>query len=277
MFSKMSNDTITAGVDIGSTTSKSLVMMNGNILAYVIGPSSANPARTASEVFLESCARAGIKKDDVSYIIGTGYGRARVTFADDNVSEISCHAAGAYSIMPGVRTIIDIGGQDCKAISLDDGGKLKNFAMNDKCAAGTGRFLDVMSRILEVEVSSLGALDLESNHPASISNVCSVFAESEVINLINEGASVPDIIKGLHNSLTNRVSVLVNKVGLHPDMAVTGGVAKNKGVIRALSEKLGSEIKSLDAMIDPQIIGALGAAIIAKRKLQKDLVAVKTI
>ena len=272
MFSRMSNDTITAGVDIGSTTSKSLVMMNGNILAYVIGPSSANPARTASEVFMESCARAGIKKDDVSYIIGTGYGRgARVTFADDNVSEISCHAAGAYSIMPGVRTIIDIGGQDCKAISLDDDGKLKNFAMNDKCAAGTGRFLDVMSRILEVEVSSLGALDLESNHPASISNVCSVFAESEVINLINEGASVPDIIKGLHNSLTNRVSVLVNRVGLHPDMAVTGGVAKNKGVIRALSEKLGSEIKSLDAIIDPQIIGALGAAVIAKRKLQKDL------
>jgi predicted CoA-substrate-specific enzyme activase len=273
----MSNDAITAGVDIGSTTSKSLVMMNGNILAYVIGPSSANPARTASEVFMESCARAGIKKDDVSYIIGTGYGRARVTFADDNVSEISCHAVGAYSIMPGVRTIIDIGGQDCKAISLDDGGKLKNFAMNDKCAAGTGRFLDVMSRVLEVEVSNLGTLDFESNHPASISNVCSVFAESEVINLINEGASVPDIIKGLHNSLTNRVSVLVNKVGLHPDMAVTGGVAKNKGVIRALSEKLGSEIKSLDAMIDQQIIGALGAAIIAKRKLQKDLVAVKTI
>ena len=143
--------------------------------------------------------------------------------------------------------------------------------MNDKCAAGTGRFLDVMSRVLEVDVSRLGALDGESERPASISNVCSVFAESEVINLINEGASVPDIIRGLHNSLTNRVSVLVNRVGLHSELVVTGGVAKNKGVIRALSEKLGTEIKSLDSMIDPQIIGALGAAVVAKRKLQKDV------
>jgi (R)-2-hydroxyacyl-CoA dehydratese activating ATPase len=266
----MSNDAITAGVDIGSTASKSLVMLNGNILASVIGPSSANPARTAGEVFRESCERAGIREKDVAYIIGTGYGRSRVTFANDNVSEISCHAAGAYSVMPEVRTIIDIGGQDCKAISLDNGGDLKNFAMNDKCAAGTGRFLDVMSRVLEVDISEMGALDGESQRPASISNVCSVFAESEVINLINEGASVPDIIRGLHDSLTNRVSVLVNRVGLNAELVVTGGVAKNKGVIRALSEKLGIEIKSLESRIDPQIIGALGAAVVAKRKLEKD-------
>jgi predicted CoA-substrate-specific enzyme activase len=269
----MSNDAITAGVDIGSTASKALVMSNGKTLAYVIGPSTANPARTAGEVFKESCERAGIKEQDVAYIIGTGYGRARVTFAQENVSEISCHAAGAYSVMPEVRTIIDIGGQDCKAISLDNDGHLKNFAMNDKCAAGTGRFLDVMSRVLEVDISEMGLLDSESQRPASISNVCSVFAESEVINLINEGASVPDIIRGLHISLINRVSVLVNRVGLHAELVVTGGVAKNKGVVRALGEKLGIEIKSLESRIDPQIIGALGAAVVAKRKLGKELTA----
>ncbi len=269
----MRGDIITAGVDIGSTTSKSLVMMDGNILAYVIGPSSANPARTAGEVYQESCKRAGITEKDVACVVGTGYGRARVTFAHENVSEISCHAAGAYSVMHEVRTIIDIGGQDCKAISLDNNGHLKNFAMNDKCAAGTGRFLDVMSRVLEVDISELGALDSESQRPASISNVCSVFAESEVINLINEGASVPDIIRGLHNSLTNRVSVLVNRVGLNADLVVTGGVAKNKGVIRALSEKLGTRITSLESRIDPQIIGALGAAVVAKRKFGKECAA----
>ncbi|MBN2078062.1 MAG: CoA activase [Spirochaetes bacterium] len=266
----MDNDIITAGVDIGSTTSKSLVMKGGEVLAYVIGQSSANPARTAGEVFRESCARAGLREDEVAHVIGTGYGRARVTFAQDNVSEISCHAAGAHSVMPQVRTIIDIGGQDCKAISLDDTGRLKNFAMNDKCAAGTGRFLDVMARVLEVEVERLGELDAASEHPASISNVCSVFAESEVINLINEGASVPDIIRGLHNSLTNRVSVLVNRVGLNPELVVTGGVAKNRGVIRALGDKLGIAITTLDAIIDPQIIGALGAAVIARRRHQKE-------
>ena len=269
----MNGDIITAGVDIGSTASKALVMINGTALAYVIGPSSANPARTASEVFRESCRKAGINEKDVAYVVGTGYGRANVAFANENVSEISCHAAGAYSVMPEVRTIIDIGGQDCKAISLENDGRLKNFAMNDKCAAGTGRFLDVMARVLEVGVEDLGAIDGESQRPASISNVCSVFAESEVINLINEGVAVSDIIRGLHISLTNRVSVLVNRVGLKAELAVTGGVAKNSGVIRALSEKLGISINTLDARIDPQIIGALGAAVVAKRKLGKEVAA----
>lgn len=266
------NSIITAGVDIGSTASKALIMRAGDVLSFVIGPSSVNPARTAETVFADSCKKAGIEKDEVQYIIGTGYGRAKVLFADENVSEISCHAAGAYYLMPDVHTVIDIGGQDCKAISIDDNGRLRNFAMNDKCAAGTGRFIEMMSRILEVTVEEMGRLDERSSRPVVISNVCSVFAESEVINLVNEGIQVEDIIKGLHRSLTNRVAVIVNRVGRREAIAVTGGVAKNAGVIRALNEKLGIEVKAPDNAIDPQIVGALGAAVLAKKKVCADSV-----
>ncbi|MBN2283402.1 MAG: hypothetical protein JXO48_05890 [Deltaproteobacteria bacterium] len=265
-----SSGKITAGVDIGSTASKSLIMKNGNILSSVIGPSTVNPVKTAERVFHESCEMAGVSPTEVASIIGTGYGRAKVLFAHDNASEISCHAAGAHFLVPDVRTVIDIGGQDCKAIAIDERGRLKNFAMNDKCAAGTGRFLEMMARILEVGVEDLGALDGRSTSPVAISNVCSVFAESEVINLINEGANIPDIIKGLHISLTNRVAVLVNRVGLREKVVVTGGVAKNRGVVAALGQKLGSAITSLDGTIDPQLIGALGAAVLAHRRLLKE-------
>lgn len=260
---------IVAGVDIGSTASKALLMKNEEIISIVIGPSSVNPARTAQEVFRKACDKANINQENVEYIVGTGYGRAKVNFANENVSEISCHGMGAAFLMPSVRTVIDIGGQDCKAISLDDSGMLKNFAMNDKCAAGTGRFLEMMARILELEVKDLGNIDALSESPVSISNVCSVFAESEVINLVNEDRNISDIVRGLHISLTNRVAVLVNRVGLKEDLIATGGVAKNSGVRRALSEKIGADIKETPDGIDPQIIGALGAAVISERKLEK--------
>lgn len=260
---------ITAGVDIGSTTSKALLLRNDTVLSSVIGPSSVNPAKTAQSVFDEACGRAGLSRDEVRYIIGTGYGRAKVTFADENVSEISCHGMGAYHLIPDARTVIDIGGQDCKAIALEEGGLLKNFAMNEKCAAGTGRFLEMMARVLEVGIEELGDLDSQSENPVSISNVCSVFAESEVINLVNEGAHVPDIVRGLHNSLTNRVAVLINRVGLRESLVLTGGVAKNAGVMRALSEKMGTQMAPLPDDFDPQIVGALGAAVVAKGKLSR--------
>lgn len=260
------NSFLTAGIDIGSTASKALIMRDRKVLSSVIGPSSVNPAKTAMEVFQKACREADVADTQIHCVIGTGYGRAKVAFAKQNVSEISCHAAGAYFLMPEARTVIDIGGQDCKAVSLEENGLLKNFAMNEKCAAGTGRFLEMMARVLEVEVDGLGKLDLKSRNPVAISNVCSVFAESEVINLINEGTSVPDIVKGLHRSLTNRVAVLVNRVGLRESVVITGGVAKNTGVIRALEDKLGITVRALAGHADPQIVGALGAAVIAHRK-----------
>lgn len=260
---------VAAGVDIGSTASKALLMRGREIIAQVIGPSSVNPARMSETVFREACDIAGVSAEDVGCIIGTGYGRARVGFADDNVSEVSCHGIGAHFLLPGARTVVDIGGQDCKAIALEENGTLKNFAMNEKCAAGTGRFLDMMARVLEVGVEDLGRLDSESAGAISISNVCSVFAESEVINLVNEGADVTDIVRGLHVSLTNRVAVLVNRVGLREAVVITGGVAKNEGALRALREKLGVDITPLPDSVDPQIVGALGAAVAAQRRLQR--------
>ena len=245
-------------------------MRDLEVLSHIIGPSSVNPAKTALKVFHEACQMANVSDKDVRYIIGTGYGRAKVTFARENVSEISCHATGAYFLLSEVKTVIDIGGQDCKAMALEENGILKNFAMNEKCAAGTGRFLEMMARVLEVEVGALGELDQQSQNPVTISNVCSVFAESEVINLINDGARVPDIVKGLHSSLTNRIAVLVNRVGLRESIVITGGVAKNTGVIRALEAKLGLEVRQLPDHVDPQVVGALGAAVIAHRKFLKE-------
>jgi len=261
---------LTAGVDIGSTASKALLVRGAEVLGYHIGPSSVNPARTARTVFEAACGGSGVEPGTVARIAGTGYGRAKVSFADDNVSEISCHAVGAHFLVPGARTVIDIGGQDCKAMALEENGMLKNFAMNEKCAAGTGRFLEMMARVLEVGVEDLGNLDVGSETPVSISNVCSVFAESEVINLVNEGAETPDIVRGLHESLTNRIAVLVNRVGLTEPVVATGGVAKNAGVIRALENRLGVPITRLPYGADPQIIGALGAAVVAGRKLERD-------
>lgn len=260
----MNGDIITAGVDIGSTASKALVMINGTALAYVIGPSSANPARTASEVFRESCRKAGINEKDVAYVVGTGYGRANVAFANENVSEISCHAAGAYSVMPEVRTIIDIGGQDCKAISLENDGRLKNFAMNDKCAAGTGRFFEAMSRVFRMDLDEFSRLSLNARKTIPVTAQCSVFAESEVISLLAKKQPPSDVAAGIQAAVAKRCFTLLKRIGIREKLTVTGGCAKNAGLMKALGELLRMEIAPL--VVDPQLMGALGAAVLACRR-----------
>jgi len=259
---------ITAGVDIGSTASKSLVLMDGKILAQVIGPSTTNPAKTALEIFQASLQAAGKTKQDVAFVVGTGYGRAQVPFANENISELSCHGRGAHFFIPSARTILDMGGQDTKVISIDKDGNLLDFAMNDKCAAGTGRFLEMMCRVLGLSLGELGAMHFQEGEPAVIGNMCSVFAESEVINLVNEGAPLPGIIKGLHQSLASRVVSLLKRVGIEPEVVITGGVAKNQGVIESLESKLRIKLIRFPEGVDPQIMGALGAAIIAKDHAQ---------
>jgi len=258
---------ITAGVDIGSTASKAVVMNNGNVVGAVIGPSSTNPAKTARSIYEQALEKAGIDEKDVECIVGTGYGRAHVPFADENISEISCHGRGAHFFLPGVRTILDIGGQDTKAICVDDRGALLDFAMNDKCAAGTGRFLESIIRNMDISLDDLEELHFREGEPCIISNMCSVFAESEVINLVNEGVELPRIIKGLHISLANRVATLAKRVGIVEEVAVTGGVAKNKGVVDALGQKLKIEVKRFPEGVDPQLIGAVGAAVLAGEKM----------
>ena len=255
---------IVAGCDIGSLTGKALIMSNNEILSFSIVPSTIKPEKTSRNAMDAALEKAGLKSEDIDYIVGTGYGRMKVPFADLNVSELSCHGRGAYWLIPSIRTVIDVGGQDCKVIRLDDDGRILDFAMNDKCAAGTGRFLEVMARALEVSLDELGEFSIQSANPAQITSQCSVFAETEVISLIAQGIEVVDIIAGIHESIASRIVSLVHKVGLKEDVTLTGGVAKNTGVIEAIKKRLEVEIKKLT--LDPQVIGALGAALIAKEK-----------
>lgn len=258
---------ITAGVDIGSTTSKAVILIDGKLASYYIGASSVNSQKTAWQVYLEALSRAEIDEKKVQYVVGTGYGRAKVEFARENVSEISCHAKGAYNLLPDVRTIIDIGGQDTKAISVESPGLIREYVMNDKCAAGTGRFLDFMARTMGMTIQEMVDMHFEEGDPAVISNMCSVFVESEVINLINEDVTLPSIVKGIHKSVVSRINTLVRKVGAEKEYVITGGVAKNRGVVDMLENILGHKFITFPENIDPQIVGALGAAVIASERV----------
>lgn len=257
---------IVGGCDVGSATGKAVVMKDGEIVSYIIIPSTTKPEVTARTVMDETLKKAGLSSlEDLGYIVGTGYGRLKVPFANENVSEITCHARGAQWLCPTVRTVVDIGGQDCKVMSMDDEGKVIEFVMNDRCAAGTGRFFEAMARALDCGLEGLSSLSLQSQNPATITSQCSVFAESEVITLVNEGIELADIAAGLHNSIAGRLNSMVRKVGLVEDVALTGGCAKNEGLAKALEEKLGVSVKKLPQ--DPQIAGAIGAALIAREKL----------
>ena len=253
---------IVAGVDIGSTASKAVILVDGKSVGQVVGASSTNPKRTACEIYEKALAEASVDVSDVELVVGTGYGRAQVEFADRNISEITCHGRGAHFLLPSVRMVIDIGGQDTKAICIDERGNLLDFAMNDKCAAGTGRFLEAMARSMELPIEQMGDHYFGEGDPCTITSMCSVFAESEVINLINDGVELPRIVKGLLLSLAGRVASLSRRLGLVEDIVMTGGVAKNQGVQRAIENKLKTKIKHFDG-VDPQIVGALGAALIA--------------
>ena len=266
---------IVGGCDIGSTTGKAVIMRDGQIVAYSIITSTTKPEVTAKKSMEEAMGKIGLTSmDQMDYIVGTGYGRLKVPFAKENVSEISCHARGANWLCPSVRTVVDIGGQDCKVMSIDEKGKVLEFVMNDRCAAGTGRFFEAMARVLQVDLEGLSKLALEGKDPAVISSQCSVFAESEVVTLVNEGKDLADISAGLHYSIASRLSSMVRKVGLIEDVALTGGCAKNEGLAKALENKLGVKVVHLPQ--DPQIAGALGAALIAAEKVkQRELEGVK--
>jgi len=256
---------VTAGIDIGSTTSKAALWVDDHLEACVIGPSTTNPRETARECYENVLQDAGIRSDDVAYIVGTGYGRAKVSFAHDNVSELSAHGRGAKTLLPSARTVIDIGGQDTKVVLLDAGGQMLEYVMNDKCAAGTGRFLDFIARSLGIEVKDLAKLHTATDYqPVRLSSMCSVFIESEVINLVNDEVPLSSIIQGLHQSVANRVAALVKRVGLVEDAIITGGVAKNPGVVDALERSLRVTLKTFPDSVDPQMMGGVGAAIIAR-------------
>jgi predicted CoA-substrate-specific enzyme activase len=257
---------IVGGCDVGSTTGKAVVMRDGEIISHFITPSTTKPEKTARIAMDEALKQAAISSiDDLEYIVGTGYGRLKVPFANENISEITCHARGAQWLSPSVRTVVDIGGQDCKVMSLNDKGKVLEFVMNDRCAAGTGRFFEAMARALDCGLEGISALENQGDTLANITSQCSVFAESEVVTLINEGTDLSNIIAGINNSVAGRLNSMVRKVGLVEDLALTGGCSKNAGLAKALAEKLKVNVIKLPQ--DPQIAGAVGAAIIAGEKL----------
>ncbi len=252
---------ITAGCDIGSLTAKAVILKDDNIIGQEVIRVKTNPAESAETVLRLAIEKAGIDRADIAAFVGTGYGKDHIASADTTHSEISCHARGAWWNLPAVRTIVDIGGQDAKAIRIDDKGNVVRYIYNDKCAAGTGRFLEVMAKALEVNLADMGDLSAQAKEKIRISNQCVIFAETEVVSLINEGRDVCDIISGLHHAMANRVASLAKSIEVHEEVVMTGGVAKNSGMFNALSAGLGVPVKALP--VDPQINGALGAALFA--------------
>jgi len=259
--------TVVAGCDVGSLTAKAVIMEGETILSQAIIRGRANPAESASLVFDQALAAARLEKGAVRLVVGTGYGRERIPFADSVESEIVCHARGAWWNHPATRMVIDIGGQDAKAIRLDEHGNVIRYIYNDKCASGTGRFLEIMADALELKLEEMGDLGKQSTEKLTISNQCVIFAETEVISLVNDGKEVCDILNALHRAMANRVASLARSIGLEQEVMMTGGVAKNSGVFEALSAGLGVEVKSLQGL-DPQLNGAVGAALLAARKLK---------
>lgn len=250
-----------AGVDIGSTMTKTVLMgTNGKVLSAIKGPTGPEHRRLANEVMKAALEQADLQLDDISYVVATGYGRLNVPFADRQITELSCHARGMSSLFPDVRTAIDIGGQDAKCMKINNG-KLLDFAMNDKCAAGTGRFLEVIAATLGIKLEDLGDISLKSAKKVEISNLCTIFAQQEVVARLSEGEKPEDIIAGLHDALASRVAALARRLKIEPDVVLTGGVAKNVGIVRAMKENLGCELLIPE---DPLLTGAMGAAILAK-------------
>ncbi len=248
---------ISVGIDAGSATTKAVLAIDGQIISQNIRPTAFDFLSAAEKAYNSALAHAGLDKNNIDHVYATGYGRNNIKFADRAISEITAHARGVYYLYPDVNGIIDIGGQDSKVISVNSG-KVTDFLMNDKCAAGTGKFLEYTARALEVPIEELGSLALASKKPAAITSMCTVFAESEVISLRARGFTKEDIAAGLVESIARRVAVMVRQLGLKQNVAFVGGVAKNAGIKVALEKELGI---SLYMPPEPQITGALGAAL----------------
>ncbi len=253
-----------AGVDIGSTMTK-VVIVGDRIEASLIGPTGPEHRKLANRVMEEALSRARLSFEDLTYIVATGYGRINVPFADRQITEITCHAKGLQSLLPSVKTVIDVGGQDSKGIKIQNG-KVMNFVMNDKCAAGTGRFLEIIADSLGVPLDRIGEISLTAEKIAPVSSTCTVFAEQEIISRLATGEPIANLIAGIHDAVATRIASLVKKLNVEPDIAVTGGGAKNIGLVKALASKFGRELL---VPPEPLITGALGAALMGRDIYEK--------
>ena len=266
---------ITCGIDVGSVSSQAVIVCDGELYGYNsmrTGNNSPDSAKNALQGVMDKC---GMKLEDIHYVVGTGYGRVNVPFAHKAITEIACHARGA-NYMGGnkVRTILDMGGQDCKAIHCDDKGKVTNFLMNDKCAAGTGRGMEVISDLMQIPIAELGPRSFEVDvEPEAVSSVCVVFAKSEALALLKSGYTKNKVIAAYCQAMAERVVSLLERIGVEEGFFITGGIAKNPGVVRRIEKLLG--IKAVDTKIDSQIAGALGAALFGFTLTQKQSAAAK--
>jgi (R)-2-hydroxyacyl-CoA dehydratese activating ATPase len=250
-----------AGVDVGSTQTKAVIVDEGRrIVARALIPTGANVSRAGESAFLRGCEEAGLARAAVGYVVGTGYGRYKVTFGDAQITEITCHARGAHSIFPATRTVIDMGGQDTKAIRVGPDGSVVDFSMNDKCAAGTGRFLSAAADVTGVGLDEIGPLSLEAKTPVRLTSVCTVFVESDIMSYLAQRKTIEDILGGVHKAIATRTMSLVRRVGVEDEITFTGGVSRNVGMVRALEAVLG---RPINVSPDGHYIGALGAAFFA--------------
>ncbi len=251
----------TAGVDVGSTQTKAIVLdENRNVIGRSLTDTGANVTVAAQNAFSMAAKDAGLTDDQVTYVIGTGYGRYKVTFGNSQVTEISCHSRGAQYLFPNTRMVLDIGGQDTKAIRVGGGGEVLDFCMNDKCAAGTGRFLGGAAAALEIPLGELGEIALTAKNPVRITTTCTVFAESEIINWLAKGKKVEDILMGVHQAIAQRSISLMRRVGIEEEITFTGGVTRNVGMVTVLQEMLGMP---LNVSPDAHYMGCIGAALFA--------------
>ena len=253
-----------AGIDIGSSTTKVVVLNERDTVASSITDTTPESSEMAGSILAEALSGRSLGPKDISYVVATGYGRVNVPFANRTVTEIACHAKGVHSVFPGTRTVLDMGGQDCKAIRVDDRGNHQSFIMNDKCAAGTGRFLEVIARTIGVPLDEFGPASLEAREYLRISSVCTVFARSEVVRALRKGVPKPDIAAGICEATAERVVTLLKRVGVEPELVISGGIGKNIGVVKRIEVRLGMPARIPP---EPQLMGALGAALFAREAI----------
>ena len=255
-----------AGCDVGSLTAEAVIMENGKILGSEIIRVRPKAEQSARDVMDRVLSKLDLKYDDLAYTIATGYGRETISFANGNISEISCHGRGANFLIPEIRTVIDVGGQDCKAMTVDSDGNVIRFHANDKCASGTGRFLEVMANVLGIGIDELGRFSTRAKSPITLASTCTVWAQADVIKYINSGVPLEDIGAGINTAIAQRIAILVNALKPQGDILMTGGGAKNVGVVSTLEKLIGRKIKRT-RKADPQLAGAIGAALLSMEKL----------
>lgn len=256
---------IVVGIDIGSRAAKVVVMKDNAIVSSAIRDTGHESVKTAYSALGAALDGTGLSLDSIDYTVATGYGRVLVPFANENISEISCHAKGITWYFPSIKTILDMGGQDCKAINCDGGGTVTNFVMNDKCAGGTGRFLEMIADVLNIHLNEIGNVSLSSQNAIPFNTICAVFAKTEAINYLRKGVAKADILAGLHEAIAVRSVNLLNRISIAKDFTITGGISKNSGLVKKLTEKVGLEPLLCE---DPQLAGALGAALFAHERLR---------